>query len=540
MIEIDGASNRGIDEIRALREKVNFRPTDARFKVYVIDEVHMLTNEAFNALLKTLEEPPGHVIFVLATTEPHKIPATVLSRCQRFDFRRIPSEAIVERLKYIATQEEIDVATEVLELIARQATGSLRDAISLLDQLVSSGSTTVTMEQVQQILGLVPHQMVHKLTQGLISGDMAGGLAEINEAVGNGADVAQLSRELVEYLRGLLLTKMSGTTGLVNASDEVREVMKREAEQLDLMRLVGWIKIFNQAILEMKTGTYPQLSLEMAWVAALTDVQTSTPISSAQAISPIQTPPDQRGGPVIIPRKDAAAQPEPVAAQQSGDAAYRASTSQPSDLPAGTQPDERVSQTAHVRSATQGDVTLENIHAHWADILSEMRRESHNSSHRMIYALLQACQPVALRDDELVLGFQHDTLAGKLAEPGRAVIAQQVVEQVLGIRLRIKCTVVSGDSSTGRAGPASPKDPGEKAPSSGMSKILPQADDATQLEMATEEVVNDEGERGPLRSDPQDKYGPIVAGDRLVKEAIEKFGAKIEGVEFINDEPEED
>ena len=156
LIEIDAASNRGIDEIRDLREKVNFRPNEARYKVYVIDEVHMLTNEAFNALLKTLEEPPGHVIFVLATTEPHKIPATVLSRCQRFDFRRIPAADIVGRLRYIAEQEGILVKDDALAFIARQATGSLRDAISLLDQLVAYGEETVSVEQVQQILGLVP------------------------------------------------------------------------------------------------------------------------------------------------------------------------------------------------------------------------------------------------------------------------------------------------------------------------------------------------------------------------------------------------
>ncbi len=169
LIEIDAASNRGIDEIRDIREKVGFRPNEGRFKVYVLDEAHMLTEPAFNALLKTLEEPPPHVIFTLVTTDPHKIPATITSRCQRFDFKRIPLQTIVDRLGYIAEQEEIAVEPEALELIAYQGTGALRDAISLLDQLTSYGDQ-ITLDQVQMVLGTVAGEAASQLVTDLADG----------------------------------------------------------------------------------------------------------------------------------------------------------------------------------------------------------------------------------------------------------------------------------------------------------------------------------------------------------------------------------
>jgi len=531
LIEIDAASNRGIDEIRALREKVNFRPTEARFKVYVIDEVHMLTNEAFNALLKTLEEPPGHVIFVLATTEPHKIPATVLSRCQRFDFRRIPLAAIVQRLQYIAAEEGIGVDPGVLELIARQSTGSLRDAISLLDQLVSYGNQQVSLEQAQQVLGLAPHQVVQRLVQCLTGGDTAGGLTAISEAVDSGADVAQISRELVEYLRGLLLTRMAGTASLVNAPDEVREAMKREAELADLPRLVGWIKTFNQAILDMRTGTYPQLLLELAWLTALMDTQIGLPSHATQLASPGERLTEQRPGFATTSRQNTGVQLESIAALPGKEAVRSPTADQPSGSPAEAKP---------VEGATPAEVSLEDIQAKWATILAELQREHHSSSYRTIHALLERCQPIALNGDELVLGFQHDVLAEKLADPARAAIAQQALEQSLGVRLRIKCRVVSADSVSEQAGSVSLKFSGAKSAPSNKQETSEHRDDATQLAMATEEVVTEDNGGSPPQPSCQDRYAAIVAGDRLIKEVIQKYGAIIEGIDFIEDEPEEE
>src|SRR3990172_1189881 len=197
LIELDAASNRGIDEIRSLREKANFAPSGGAnaYKVYLIDEVHMLTEPAFNALLKTLEEPPAHVIFVLATTEAHKVPATVVSRCQRFDFRRIPLTAIVERLQYIAREEQIDCPREALELIARAATGALRDAINLLDQLADSYGKSLTLAQGREGLGLVEDPRSAELCAHALHGELAQGLAVISSVRDDGLDLRQFQRQ---------------------------------------------------------------------------------------------------------------------------------------------------------------------------------------------------------------------------------------------------------------------------------------------------------------------------------------------------------
>ena len=193
LIEIDAASNTSVEDVRDLRDKINFSPNQGRYKVYVVDEAHMLSTAAFNALLKTLEEPPPHAIFILATTEVHKIPATVLSRCQRHEFRRIPTAEITARLQAIAAEEIIKVGPEALALIARQATGSLRDAISLLDQLASAGQT-ISLEFAQAALGTAASQAVLDLVEALAAKETASGLDRIHQALDSGSDPRQLAR----------------------------------------------------------------------------------------------------------------------------------------------------------------------------------------------------------------------------------------------------------------------------------------------------------------------------------------------------------
>ncbi len=206
LIEIDAASNTSVEDVRDLRDKINFAPSQGRYKVYIIDEVHMLSIAAFNALLKTLEEPPPHAIFILATTEIHKIPATVLSRCQRHEFRRFPLGEITRRLSEICRAEGIEAEPEALTLIARQSSGGMRDAISLLDQLASTGGK-ITLATAQTVLGTAASQSVIALTQALIERNPAAGLDEIHRALDGGADARALARQVVEYLRGLLLIR---------------------------------------------------------------------------------------------------------------------------------------------------------------------------------------------------------------------------------------------------------------------------------------------------------------------------------------------
>jgi DNA polymerase-3 subunit gamma/tau len=207
LIEIDGASNTSVDDVRELKDKIGFAPNLARYKVYIIDEVHMLSTSAFNALLKTLEEPPPHVIFILATTEIHKVPLTIISRCQRFDFRRLPQSVVVNKLKDICNHEGINVEPQALALIARAATGSLRDAENLLEQLVLYHGSNVSLEQAQSELGISGDMCIRQLAQHILKKDVAGGLAVINNVAVDGVDLRQFNRGLVDYLRDMLLVK---------------------------------------------------------------------------------------------------------------------------------------------------------------------------------------------------------------------------------------------------------------------------------------------------------------------------------------------
>lgn len=249
--EIDGASNRGVEEIRNLREAVRYPPTSCRYKVYIIDEVHMLTKEAFNALLKTLEEPPPHVLFIFATTELSKVPATILSRCQRFDFRRIPHARIVDNLRGIAQQEGLFIDEDALSLIARKGDGSLRDAQSLFDQVVALCGTEVTLARMQEALNIVGVDVYFRVTDLMGAQDAQGALMLVDELMSGGFDLREFLSGLLEHLRNLLIARVVGSTSLIEASDVYR---KRYAETAaafsvsDLLRAQRLVHGTDQAL----------------------------------------------------------------------------------------------------------------------------------------------------------------------------------------------------------------------------------------------------------------------------------------------------
>ncbi|GAB6179053.1 DNA polymerase III subunit gamma/tau [Desulfotomaculum defluvii] len=251
VIEIDAASNRGIDEIRDLREKVKFAPSAGGKKVYIIDEVHMLTDQAFNALLKTLEEPPSHVVFVLATTEAHKVPVTILSRCQRFDFRRIKPEEMVERLQEVARGSHIDAEEEALQLIAKAAEGGLRDALSILDQGAAFAEKTVTTEDIHSILGTVQQDVLIKMTHLVAQGNTSEALKLVAEISDQGKDLRLFTREITSYLRGLLVEGIEG-----------------KYNDIGNETLFSILSTLVQAEQEMKWSSQPGLILELALVKA--------------------------------------------------------------------------------------------------------------------------------------------------------------------------------------------------------------------------------------------------------------------------------
>jgi len=270
VIEIDAASNRGIDSVRDLREKVMMPPSTGKYKVYVLDEAHMLTTEAFNALLKTLEEPPPYVVFVLATTDVHKMLPTVLSRCQRFDFKRITTRQIVEHVEYVAGQEDVRIERSAAELIARAAAGGMRDALSLLDQAIAYSGNEITLAQVQAMLGVADPRAIQKLITHVSELDSAAVLHLIHELSEAGADLRQLNIQVGEYWRALMLAKAGADIASIldRTEDEVREI-RQMSRLFDLGELTEAARIFAQNDLMQKNQGTPQLGLELAFLQSI-------------------------------------------------------------------------------------------------------------------------------------------------------------------------------------------------------------------------------------------------------------------------------
>lgn len=266
VIEIDAASNNGVDEIREIRDKVKYAPSDVRYKVYIIDEVHMLSTGAFNALLKTLEEPPEHVVFILATTEPHKIPLTIISRCQRFDFKRIPASAIAGRLNYVAKQQGIEADEDAIALIAKASEGGMRDALSVLDQVAAYSDGTVTVDDVLEVTGMVSDQIVHDLVAAIEAKETTLAIKKIDDILDRGKDSLRLIEHLIFYYRDLLLYQTSPDLEEVLSTPRIDEKFREQAKSVDTQRLYEVIRQLNQAYLEMKKTNHPRIFLEMAMV----------------------------------------------------------------------------------------------------------------------------------------------------------------------------------------------------------------------------------------------------------------------------------
>jgi DNA polymerase-3 subunit gamma/tau len=267
VIEIDAASNRGIDEIRDLREKVKYAPVESKYKVYIIDEVHMLTTEAFNALLKTLEEPPKHVIFILATTEAHKIPQTVLSRCQKFDFKRIGYKDIVSRLNIIIEVNNLDISERAVQIIAQKAEGSMRDALSLLDQCVSFTDKGITEEIVAAVLGTVNIEFLHNMAQAIADGDLIIILKGVQDLINEGKDLQQFLNDLLEYFRNILLTKLSHDD-IPDIPDYFLNRIKEQSALFSNHRIFDIIEAMSEANGVMRYSTKQRITLEICLIKA--------------------------------------------------------------------------------------------------------------------------------------------------------------------------------------------------------------------------------------------------------------------------------
>lgn len=406
LIEIDAASNTSVDDVRDLRDKINFSPNQGRFKVYIIDEVHMLSTAAFNALLKTLEEPPAHAIFVLATTEIHKIPATVLSRCQRYEFRRIPVNDIVSLLNEIAASEGIQAEEQALTLVARQATGSMRDAISLLDQLAST-EHKITLAQAQTVLGTAANQSVIDIIEAVANGDTTVGLDSLHKTLDAGSDPRQFARQIVDYLRDLLLVRMQGADQ-IDTTAEVRAHMARHAHSFSVAELLRIIRVFNQAANEARSAWQPALPLEMAFVEALQGEH----LEKAETTTP--------------PTPSRESKPEPALA------------SQPEAVQETPAQDETLDDKQQDLPAPPGGVDLRTISASWRQVLSIVRKENLHTE-----ALINSGKLLGVKDGVLYLGLS-EVLKSKMEKGQNLEIFQNALAKALQVDVPVRCVVSAG------------------------------------------------------------------------------------------------
>jgi DNA polymerase-3 subunit gamma/tau len=300
LIEIDAATHTGVDDVRDLRDKIAFTPGEGRYKVYIIDEVHRFSGSAFDALLKTLEEPPDHAIFVLATTEIDKVPATIKSRCLQFEFRHVSVMEVADRLSMIAEAEGLHIERAALEVIARQGTGSVRDSISLLDQIVSDPEEEITLDMVQRILGTASIRAVKELVDALVDEDVPRGLHIINDAIDSGSDPRQFGQQVVEHLRAVMLAQ-TASADLVNASSDERVLYDEQAHSMPRPLTLRAIRAFNEAVNEYRGGWQPQLALELALIESIRGEREQMLVLQHPSPAPVKKKPEPKPAPTDRP-----------------------------------------------------------------------------------------------------------------------------------------------------------------------------------------------------------------------------------------------
>ncbi|MFC2056918.1 DNA polymerase III subunit gamma/tau [Chloroflexota bacterium] len=415
IIEIDAASNTGVDDIRSLREKVNYAPNQARYKVYIIDEVHMLSNSASNALLKTLEEPPPHVIFILATTEVHKILPTILSRCQRFDFRRLSQADIISKLDHVCQKEGIHIEPEALRLIAKSATGSLRDAENLLEQLTTYYGSEIGLQQAQAILGITGDWRAKELVKHIINNDIAAGLTTINSVNSDGLDLRQFNRELVEYFRGLLLIKTGSDEAIDLTAEDIVE-LKDLAAKASLEQILRTVKRFGQ--LELGFDNYPTLPLELALVdCALT--------SEGEKGSHAKQTEDE------FPQPEKVATPPPV-------------VSYPEQPPAEPGPDSVPEPEPVIAAATtpplEASSEIERLRLNWKQVIEQAPQDTKKTP---AIAILRSAgvTPKSIENDTVVLAFRYKNHKELIEKVENQRVAEKVISNFLGHPCQISCTL---------------------------------------------------------------------------------------------------
>jgi DNA polymerase-3 subunit gamma/tau len=473
VIEIDAASNRGIDDIRDLRERVKYAPTQLKTKFYIIDEAHQITGAAANAFLKTLEEPPAHTRFVLATTDPEELLPTIVSRCQRFDFRRIHVDAMIATLRRVAEREGIRIEDDALPVIARQATGSLRDALGMLDQVAmyresaDAEDKAIDADTVRAVLGVSRNERVERLARALADRDPAGGLREINSAVEAGDDIRQLGRQLLSYLRMLMLQLAGGAT-------DADETAMDLAQRFSLDELAELIRPMADLDFRARRASIPQVPLEIAIVTGAGRVSHPAVTNREPALdAPVMpvTPPREPEQPAVetgprVSLRDrvrgtpATATPPPAPMPADRDSRPRAETSDAPDAgataaPAGDSP-----------GASPGALSLERVVDLWPRIRADVK-----ALNRRIEALLQQVDPAAVIGNKLVLVSPYEFHRNRVNSDDVRQVIEDVVGRLANGKIQVTCVSReeaqtmrgSGTGSDTAAGAGGPDPPGKGA-----------------------------------------------------------------------------
>ncbi|MEE8442298.1 MAG: DNA polymerase III subunit gamma/tau [Dehalococcoidia bacterium] len=443
LVEIDAASNRGIDEIRSIRERVNYAPSEGTYKVYVLDEAHMLTDAASDALLKTLEEPPAHVIFILATTEPHRLSGTIVSRCQRFDFRRITPTAMVERLAQICATEGIDAEPAALHALARNAAGSLRDAENLLEQAVTSFGSPLGLEQVHLLLGLTADDRVRALIGHVLHGQTPQALTMLNAIATEGLDLHQLHRQIVDELRELLLIK-SGAQEMVAQPDEVVQEQSAAVASVPAEQLLRTLRLLGQV--NFRFDTPGALSMELAIIEAAQE-EVARDIVETKKVSPMA----DRPTPAPSPSTHRAAASAPPVIESVASEARLSVPPQPSP-PARRSP-VPTPETREQAPADEAPVVgvSSGLEQEWVGLIKTLSR--HKGRRFNLGALLRACRNHRLEGDTLALEFTHQShmerMKDEMDNPESRRTFMEAVTTALGITTPLNLSFTAPNGQEG-------------------------------------------------------------------------------------------
>ena len=408
VIEIDAASNTGVDNIRELKETIGLPPTLLKYKVYIIDEVHMLSAGAWSALLKTLEEPPAHAIFILATTEIHKVPETIISRCQRFDFPRLPLSDLIEKLTFIAEKEKIKIEKEALEMIALSAEGGFRDGESLLGQIFSLEDKNITEKTVEEILGTADKSFVLEITDDIVTKKTTAAIEKINRLIAQGYDLQIFLRALINHFRQLMLLKVDESFRLFftrELSPEKIEKLLEQSTKIELPEIISAINLFLEAQNKIYSFLLPQLALEIAIIKATRKFRAPTPVIKQEIVQE------------ITPEKNTVA--KPIITQNIAEKIVS---------PVPTQKEIKIDPTVSLDQAI-----LKN---HWNRLLVEIRPRNHS-----LCALLSTCQIVTTEGNLITLATPYDFYQEKLTDPQNRLTIEEVFSKLLKLPVRIQIVV---------------------------------------------------------------------------------------------------